>query len=80
MATADQEIKGHSENFQDVKGNKLRELSHPRLNEDRIGPHSQSRELRAAAPNAKDKQDLGLSNQNDYLNSSFPLHNNLEFL
>lgn len=46
----------------------------------RIGPHSQSRELRAAAPNAKDKQDLGLSNQNDYLNSSFPLHNNLEFL
>lgn len=81
MATADQEIKGHSE-IQDVKGNKLRELSHPRLNEDRSSSSQsqQSGELRVAAPSAEDEQNSGLDNQNDYLNSSLPLHNNLELL
>ena len=81
MATADQEIKGHSE-IQDVKGNKLRELSHPRLNEDRSSSSQsqQSGELRVAAQSAEDEQNSGLDNQNDYLNSSLPLHNNLELL
>lgn len=81
MATADQEIKGHSE-IQDVKGNKLRELSHPRLNEDRFSSSQpqQSGELGAAAPSAEDEQNSGLDNQNDYLNSLLPLHNNLELL
>jgi hypothetical protein len=63
-----------------VKANKPRELSHPRLNEDRSLQSKQSIELRQSAQNSAEKQDWGLNYQENCLNSSFPFHNNLEFI